>query len=153
MIEINTSRLPKEFPAEVFVTLNLLRQTLSRSNDGACRPIIATFLSFTVQAARNLFRNERLAVHTNVPVLEGIELPGVGLVSGTLDFMTTPVLGKMPMGYFFTVLAVDTLLGQHMGQLNGQYATPDLSTFVVLETKYGRETSAVVSCLLTLSHG
>ena len=96
-ININIDKLPKDFPPDVYATLKVLRATLSRELEAGCRPIIATFLGYAVQKARATFGAERLAVHSEVSV-PNIPIPKVGLVGGTLDFMTSPVIGKAPMG-------------------------------------------------------
>jgi hypothetical protein len=75
--------------------------TISCEVEARCRPIIALFLSFAVNAARKLFKNERLTVHSEVPI-PNVQILQVGLVEGTLDFMTASVIGEGPMSKFFT---------------------------------------------------
>jgi len=102
-INVNTTLLPTDFPAEFFPVLKILRRTISREVEAGCRPIIAYFLSFAVDAARTLFKNERLAIHSEIPI-PNVQIPEVGLVGGTLDFMTARVIGEGPMGKFFIFL-------------------------------------------------
>jgi hypothetical protein len=96
-IHFNTFLLPTNFPDEFFTVLDILRGTLSREFDAGCHPIIATFLAFAVDSARRIFNNERLTIHSQVPV-PNVQIPDVGLVGGTLDFMTARVIGEAPMG-------------------------------------------------------
>ena len=102
-ININTTLLPTDFPVEFSLVLKILRRTISREVEAGCRPIIAYFLSFAVDAARTLFKNERLTIHLEIPV-PNVQIPEVGLVGGTLDFMTANVIGEGPMGKFFILL-------------------------------------------------
>src|SRR5947207_3878655 len=96
-IHINSFAIPTDFPQEFHVVLDVLRRTLSRELEGGCRPIIANFLAFAVDRAREMFKQERLVVHSEVPI-PNVQIPGVGLVGGTLDFMIADVVGKAPMG-------------------------------------------------------
>jgi len=98
-IRINLPAIPKDFPEEFYVVLTVLRRTLSRELEAGCRPIIAYFLAFAVDRAREMFKQERLVVHSEVPI-PNVQIPGVGLVGGTLDFMTADVIGEAPMGTF-----------------------------------------------------
>ena len=96
-IHVNTSLLPTEFPVEFSVVLDVLRRTLSRQTEAGCRPIIANFLAFAVDAARKAFNNERLVVHSEVQI-PNVQIPDVGLVGGKLDFMTACIIGDATMG-------------------------------------------------------
>ena len=96
-IRINLSAIPRDFPQEFYVLLAILRRTLSRELEGGCRPIIANFLALAVDRAREMFKQERLVVHSEVPI-PNVQIPEVGLVGGTLDFMTADIIGKAPMG-------------------------------------------------------
>lgn len=100
-IHINSSVIPTDFPQEFHVILAVLRRTLSRELDGGCRPIIANFLAFAVDRAREMFKQARLVVHSEVPI-PNIQIPEVGLVGGTLDFMTADIIGEAPMGNLFS---------------------------------------------------
>jgi hypothetical protein len=104
-IHFNSSLLPTTVPMEFFDVLNVLRRTLSRQLEAGCRPIIAYFLAFAVDAARKIFNNERLAVHSEVQI-PNIQIPQVGFVGGTLDFMTARVIGDASMGKLFFLLLV-----------------------------------------------
>jgi len=70
---------------------------LSRELDVGCRPIITNFLAFAVDRAREMFKQERLVVHSEVPI-QNVQIPEVGLVGRTLDFMTADIVGEAPMG-------------------------------------------------------
>jgi len=96
-ILFDTRRLPNEFPSDFFTVLSVLRKTLSREREAGCRPIIALFLGYAVLKARELFQQERLAVHSEVPI-PAIQIPEVGLVEGTLDFLLAEVTGIADMG-------------------------------------------------------
>jgi len=98
-IHINLSAIPNDFPEEFHFVLAVLRRTLSRQVEAGCRPIIAYFLSFAVDRAREMFKDERLVVHSEVPI-PNVQIPEVGLVGGTLDFMTADIVGEAPMGSF-----------------------------------------------------
>ena len=104
-IHFNPSLLSADVPMEFFNVLNVLRRTISRQLEAGCRPIIAYFLAFAVDAARKIFNNERLAVHSEVQI-PNIQIPQVGLVGGTLDFMTVRVIGDASMGKLFFLLLV-----------------------------------------------
>ena len=98
-INVNPDLLPSDFPSEFSPVLQILRRTISREVEAGCRPIIAYFLSFAVDAARRLFRNDRLTLHSAIPI-PNVQIPDVGLVGGTLDFMTASVIGEGPMSKF-----------------------------------------------------
>jgi hypothetical protein len=102
-IHFNLSPLPADVPTEFFHVLNVLRRTLSRQLEAGCRPIIAYFLAFAADSARQIFNNERLAVHSEIQI-PNIQIPEVGLVGGTLDFMTARVIGDAPMGKLLFLL-------------------------------------------------
>jgi len=96
-IYFDTTRLPNEFPTKFFKCLTVLRMTLSRELEAGCRPIIALFLGYAVTKARELFHQERLTVHMEVPI-PAIQIPEVGLVGGKLDFLVGDVIGKADIG-------------------------------------------------------
>ena len=89
-IHINLPAIPKDFPEEFHVVLTVLRRTLSRELEAGCRAMIAYFLAFAVDREREMFKQERLVVHSDVPI-PNVHIPEVGLVSGTLYFMTADV--------------------------------------------------------------
>jgi len=70
--------------------------TLSRKLEAGCRPIIALFLGYAVTKARELFHQERLAVHLEVPI-PAIQISEVRLVGGKLDFLLADVKGVANM--------------------------------------------------------
>jgi hypothetical protein len=98
-INFNPQMLPREWPEEIFTGLDLLRDTLSREVEAGCRPVIAWYLTQAVRCARRVFGDLRLAVHSGVDV-PSVLIPNVGLVGGTLDFLTTDVKGVGPMRMF-----------------------------------------------------
>jgi hypothetical protein len=98
-INFNPQMLPREWPEEFFTGLNLLRDTLSREVEAGCRPVIAWYLAQAVGCARRIFGDPRLAVHSKVRV-PSVPIPDVGLVGGTLDFLTADVEGVAPMRIF-----------------------------------------------------
>lgn len=134
-ILINPSALPGDFPQEFYVVLSVLRQSLSRELDGGCRPIIATFLAFAVDRAREMFKRKRLVVHSEVSI-PNVQIPEVGLVGGTLDFMTADIISQAPMGILLSFSWL-TLIDEVMGTHDGHYANvdPEKSTFIVVEAK------------------
>jgi len=96
-IHFESRRLPNEFPSDFFKVLSVLRMTLSRKLEAGRRPIIALFLGYAVLKARELFHQERLALYAEVPI-PAIEIPEVGLVEGTVDFLLGEVKGSAAMG-------------------------------------------------------
>jgi|SRR5579859_6110529 len=96
-IHVNNSLLPQSFPPEFFLSLTVLRKTLSRHLEAGVRPIIALFLAYAVEAARQKFNKERLSVQSEVP-FPTVQIPEVGLVGGNLDFLTADAQGFAPMG-------------------------------------------------------
>jgi hypothetical protein len=98
----DTTRLPNKFPSEFFTSLSVLRMTLSRELEAGCRPIIAHFLANAVLKARELFHQQRLAVHLEVPI-PAIQIPSVGLVGGKLDFLLAEVAGSANMDLIMDV--------------------------------------------------
>ena len=98
-VNFNLQKLPREWPEEFFTGLDLLRDTLSREVEAGCRPVIAWYLAQAVSRARGIFGDPRLAVHSEVRV-PSVPIPDVGLVGGTLDFLTADVEGVAPMRIF-----------------------------------------------------
>jgi hypothetical protein len=98
-VNFNPQMLPREWPEEFFATLDLLRDTLSREFEAGCRPVIALYLAQAVRCARRIFNDPRLAVHSEVQV-PSVQIPDVGLVGGTLDFLTADVEGVAPVSIF-----------------------------------------------------
>jgi hypothetical protein len=97
-IHINKSLLPQDFPAEFFLSLSVLRQTLSRTTEAGRRPIIALFLAYAVQRAREILQQPRLTIFSQVEI-PWVPIAGVGgLVGGTLEFMTADAKGYAFMG-------------------------------------------------------
>lgn len=52
-----------------------------------------------MERAREMFKNEWLVVHSEVPI-PNVQIPEVGLVGGSLDFMTADIAGMAPMDTF-----------------------------------------------------
>jgi hypothetical protein len=98
-VNFNPQMLPREWPEEFFTGLHLLRDTLSRQVEAGCRPVIAWYLAQAVCCARRIFGEPRLAVHSEVRV-PSVPIPDVGLVGGTLDFLTADVEGEASMRIF-----------------------------------------------------
>ena len=74
-----------------------LHRTLSREVEAERSPVIAWFLAATVEQARIIFNDPRLAIHSEVKV-PSVQIPNVGLVGGKLDFLLADVQGDGPMG-------------------------------------------------------
>jgi hypothetical protein len=98
-VNFNPQMLPRGWPEEFFTALDLLRDTLSREVEAGCRPVIALYLAQAVRCARRVFGDPRLAVHSEVRV-PSVQIPDVGLVGGTLDFLTADVHGVAPISIF-----------------------------------------------------
>jgi hypothetical protein len=106
-INVNNALLPREFPAEFYSVLKVLRRTISREIGAGCRPIIAYFLSFAVaRLCANIIQQWTAYVHSEIPI-PNVQIPDVGLVGGTLDFMTASVIGEGPMSKFSTLPTSD----------------------------------------------
>lgn len=70
---------------------------MTRDKEAGPRVIIAHYLCHAVLAARELFDMRRLAFHHEYQV--GAEnIPGIGLVSGNLDFMSAGIKGEGRLG-------------------------------------------------------
>jgi hypothetical protein len=98
-VNFNPQMLPREWPEEFFTGLDLLRGTLSRVVEAGCRPVIAWYLVHAVSCAQRIFGDPRLAVHSEVRV-PSVPIPNIGLLGGTLDFLTADVEGVAPMRIF-----------------------------------------------------
>jgi hypothetical protein len=57
-IRVNKTLLPHDFPPEFFLSLNVLLTTFSRHLEAGVRPIIALFLGYAVEEARQIFHKE-----------------------------------------------------------------------------------------------
>jgi len=95
-IHVNAGALKMDWPSDFFSSLAVFRSTLSRQYDAGCRPIIALFLAYSVSSARVRFNSDRLVVHSEIQ-MPNVQIPHVGLVGGTVDFITAPILGKAEM--------------------------------------------------------
>jgi hypothetical protein len=134
-IYVNRHLLPTSLIKEEFFTvLNEFRSSLSREWEAGRRPIIALFLSHAVIQARELYKIERLAVHSEIAV-PYIQIPEVGLVGGTLDFMVANVIGFGPMGKSFVVDSLISSTDYIMKTRDATAATPTEPTFVIVEVK------------------
>jgi len=86
-----------------------------RKTEGGCRAIISLFLNNAVQLAKGLGARH-VALFAEVPV-EHPNLPGVGPVSGALDFLVSSVRDKEDITMF------------------GNSAIPESPKFVIIEAK------------------
>jgi hypothetical protein len=95
-------------------------------------------LAFAVDKARELFDSERLVVHSEIPI-PNVQIPEVGFVGGTLDFMTAEVIGEAPMGNRLLYRRL-TLVEDVMVLADGRWAQadPSKSVFIVVEAKRTR---------------
>jgi hypothetical protein len=102
MIIFNEDKLPDVRLSDTFYDpLICFKQTLSRQTDDSSGPIIALYLSYAVEAACELHKTQRVVLLCDVPIPD-VEIPGLGLVGGKLDFVTALVpAGDVPPGNSF----------------------------------------------------
>jgi hypothetical protein len=94
---------------------------------------VALFLAYAVSSARLRFAEERLAVHSEVQI-PSVQIPDVGFVAGTVDFITGSTVGTAEMGMksnFYFCLPVDEVMEDH----DGHCAYPENPTFIIVEAK------------------
>jgi hypothetical protein len=84
-------------PEEFWSGLQAARQVMSRVKEMGVRHVIAHFLIHATLIARQLFKEERLIVHSEYDV-EKTEVPPIGIVHGPLDFVTSRAAGYLTMG-------------------------------------------------------
>jgi hypothetical protein len=132
-IEVNVRSLKTDWPSDFFTSLSIFRSTLSRQYEAGCRPIIALFLAYAVTSARSRFGADRLVVHSEIQV-PNVQIPNVGLVGGTVDFITAPTLGKARMrntSGFQLRLSVEIVMDID----DARNAFPEQPTFIIIEAK------------------
>jgi hypothetical protein len=88
---------PRLIPDEFWTCLQVIRATNSRNMGAGVRQIIGHFLSYAVFIARGIFQDNRLCVQDQYRVA-ATDIPGIGRVHGTLDFVTGHAVGQLPMG-------------------------------------------------------
>lgn len=88
---------PGLIPEEFWTCLQVIRATNSRKMGAGVRQIIGHFLSYAVFVARGVFQDNRLCVQDQYRVA-ATDIPGIGRVHGTLDFVTGHAMGQLPMG-------------------------------------------------------
>jgi hypothetical protein len=93
MKAVPTEAIPMDF----LTTLRIYRRNFSRSMEMGAHQIIGHFLAYAVEIAKSKLGMERLVVHTEVEVQPTV-IPEIGsAVHGTLDYLTAPVAGRVPM--------------------------------------------------------
>ena len=102
MIVFDVDKLPDVPVSDNFYDpLICFQQTLSRQTDDGSGPIIALYLSYAVEAACELYKATRVVLLCDVPIPD-VEIPGLGLVGGKLDFVTALVpAGDVELGNSF----------------------------------------------------
>lgn len=82
-----------------------------------------------------MFEQRRLVVHSEVSI-PNVQIPEVGLVGGTLDFMIADIIGQAPMGILLSFSWL-TLIDVVMVEQDGHYARvdPEKCIFIVVEVK------------------
>jgi hypothetical protein len=97
MIIFNEEKLRDvPFPETFSVPLKLFQQTLSRQSEDSNAPIIALYLSYAVATVRQRHNTTRFVLLSDVLILP-VDIPGLGLVGGKLDYVTAYVLGDGPL--------------------------------------------------------
>lgn len=89
--------IAEKFSGKLWPGLSRLRQNLSHEVEAGCRPVIAWFLAATVEQARIIFNDPRLAIHSEVKI-PSVQIPNVGPVGGKLNFLVADVQGDGPIG-------------------------------------------------------
>jgi hypothetical protein len=86
-------------PNEFLPMLHISRSVSSRNNEMGTRKIIDLFMDTAVYIARKVFNEPRLVVHHEWEP-EPVNIPGFGIVSGPLDYVTSRASGHTAMGTF-----------------------------------------------------
>lgn len=85
-------------PPDFFLTqLDILETTLTRDKEAGNRVIIAHYLTHAIKLARIEFDLKRLACSSEVDV-PAEQIPDVGYLSGTLDFVIATIKGQGRVG-------------------------------------------------------
>jgi hypothetical protein len=84
-------------PPEFLAMLKITRLVSSRTTEMGTRNVIDLFMNTAVYIARSVFGEERLVVNHEVDT-DPIDVPEIGSVSGPLDYITSRLSGKIPMG-------------------------------------------------------
>jgi hypothetical protein len=153
-IHINKALLPQDFPAEFFCCLSVLRQTLSRTTEADRRPIIALFLAYAVQRAREILQLPRLTIFSQVEI-PWVPIAGVaGLVGGTLEFMTADANGYASMGTLRVLCHDLCWVDELMKATDGRHALPasDISYLSVVEIDYSSKSEDETSHAEIIGH-
>ena len=77
--------------------LQATRQVMSRVKEMGGRHVIGHFLIHATLIARQMFKEERLIVHSEYEVAE-TSIPPIGKLKGPLDFLTSQAAGYLTMG-------------------------------------------------------
>jgi hypothetical protein len=84
-------------PPEFLAMLRITRLVSSRTTEMGTWNVINLFMNAAVYIARSVFGEERLVINHEVDT-DPIDVPEIGSVSGPLDYITSRLAGKIPMG-------------------------------------------------------
>jgi hypothetical protein len=93
----DNSRNPINPPEFFLPQLDILETTLTRDKEAGNRVIIAHYLTHAIKLARKEFNLQRLACSSEVDV-PAEQIPDVGYLSGTLDFVIATIKGQGRVG-------------------------------------------------------
>jgi hypothetical protein len=91
-LAIPDSMIPPEFLRMLLIT----RMVSSRNTEMGTRNVINIFLNMAVYIARTLFKDDRLVIHHEWDA-SPVEIPGIGIVGGPLDHVTSRAAGEKNM--------------------------------------------------------
>ena len=83
-------------PPEFLGTLRITRMVTSRTTEMGTRNVINVFLNMAVYIARMVFKEDRLVIHHEWDA-GPVEIPGIGVVGGPLDYVTSRAAGNKNM--------------------------------------------------------
>lgn len=86
-----------KIPEEFWSGLQATRQVMSRVKEMGVKHVIGHFLIHATLIARQIFKEERLIVHSEYEIDE-TEIAPIGKLHGPLDFVTSRAAGYLTMG-------------------------------------------------------
>ena len=93
----DNSRNPINAPDFFLRQLDILETTLTRDKETGNKVVIAHYLTHAIKLARKEFDLNRLACSSEVDV-PAEQIPGIGYLSGTLDFVIATIKGQGRVG-------------------------------------------------------
>jgi hypothetical protein len=93
----DNSRNPINLPPYFHSQLDDFETTLTRDKEAGNRVIIAHYLTHAIKIARQQYKLNRIVCSSEVEV-SGEQIPNVGHLSGTLDFVVGTIKGRGGLG-------------------------------------------------------